>query len=89
MKTKGALSAARWTTNTTHAGPVMNGFRLLIDGRLVEGAGTLEVINPATGRALTTAPRASRAQLEEAVAAGVGLVIHGASLHGWRSPKWR
>ena len=44
-------------------------FRLLIGGRLVEGAGTLDVINPATGRVLTTAPRADRAQLEQAVAA--------------------
>ena len=44
-------------------------FRLLINGRLVEGAGTLDVINPATGRTLTTAPRADRAQLDEAVAA--------------------
>jgi acyl-CoA reductase-like NAD-dependent aldehyde dehydrogenase len=44
-------------------------FRLLINGRLVEGAGTLDVINPATGRTLTTAPRGDRAQLDEAVAA--------------------
>ena len=44
-------------------------FRLLINGRLVEGTGTLVVINPATGRILTTAPRADRAQLDEAVAA--------------------
>jgi acyl-CoA reductase-like NAD-dependent aldehyde dehydrogenase len=42
---------------------------MLINGRLVEGADTLEVINPARGRALATAPRANRAQLEEAVAA--------------------
>jgi acyl-CoA reductase-like NAD-dependent aldehyde dehydrogenase len=47
----------------------MNDFRLLINGKLVEGAGTLDVINPATGRVLTTAPRADRAQLEQAVAA--------------------
>jgi acyl-CoA reductase-like NAD-dependent aldehyde dehydrogenase len=47
----------------------MNDFRLLIDGRLVEGAGTLDVINPATGRILTAAPRADRAQLDQAVAA--------------------
>ena len=47
----------------------MNDFRLLINGKLVEGAGTLDVINPATGRTLTVAPRADRAQLEEAVAA--------------------
>jgi delta 1-pyrroline-5-carboxylate dehydrogenase len=44
-------------------------FRLLINGRLVEGAGTLDVINPATGRTLTAAPRASGAQMNEAVAA--------------------
>jgi acyl-CoA reductase-like NAD-dependent aldehyde dehydrogenase len=44
-------------------------FRLLIDGKLVEGAGALDVINPATGRVLAAAPRADRAQLEEAVAA--------------------
>src|ERR1700749_4379933 len=59
----------RRTTNTAHQGPVMNEFRLLINGRLVQGAGTLDVINPATGRTLTAAPRADRAQLEEAVAA--------------------
>jgi acyl-CoA reductase-like NAD-dependent aldehyde dehydrogenase len=47
----------------------MSEFRLLIDGKLVEGADTLDVINPATGKILTTAPRANRAQLEEVVAA--------------------
>ncbi len=47
----------------------MSDFRLLINGKLVEGAGTLDVINPATGRALAVAPRADRAQLEQAVAA--------------------
>jgi acyl-CoA reductase-like NAD-dependent aldehyde dehydrogenase len=60
---------SRQTINTTSEEYVMNDFRLLIDGRLVEGAGTLDVINPATGRLLTTAPRADRTQLEEAVAA--------------------
>jgi acyl-CoA reductase-like NAD-dependent aldehyde dehydrogenase len=47
----------------------MNDFRLLINGKLVKGAGTLDVINPATGRTLTAAPRADRAQLDQAVAA--------------------
>ena len=47
----------------------MNDFRLLINGKLVKGASTLDVINPATGRTLTAAPRADRAQLEQAVAA--------------------
>jgi hypothetical protein len=37
---------------------VMTEFRFLIDGMLVEGASTLDVINPATGRTLTVAPRA-------------------------------
>src|SRR5262245_43594334 len=82
METKGTLSAARVanptqpvkepgrpTTNASNEESVMNDFRLLIDGRLVEGAGTLDVINPATRRVLTTAPRADQAQLEQAVAA--------------------
>src|SRR5262245_45777882 len=82
METKGTLSAARVanptqpvkepgrpTTNASNEESVMNDFRLLIDGRLVGGAGTLDVINPATGRVLTTAPRADQAQLEQAVAA--------------------
>src|SRR6185295_15962882 len=47
-------------------------FRLLIGGSLVAGAGALEVINPATGRALTSSPRADRAQLDQAVAAAKG-----------------
>src|SRR5262245_28202689 len=47
----------------------MSDFRLLINGRLVRGAGTLDVINPATGRTLTAAPRADQAQLDQAVAA--------------------
>ena len=47
----------------------MNDFKLLINGKLVKGASTLDVINPATGRTLTAAPRADRAQLEQAVAA--------------------
>ena len=43
----------------------MTEFRLLIDWKLVEGASTLDVINPATGRTLTAAPRADRAQLDQ------------------------
>jgi GMC oxidoreductase len=34
---------------TTNEECVMSDFRLLINGRLVEGAGALDVINPATG----------------------------------------
>src|SRR5262245_25878102 len=52
-----------------NGGHVMSDFRVLINGKLVEGAGTLDVINPATGRILTAAPRADHAQLDQAVAA--------------------
>jgi acyl-CoA reductase-like NAD-dependent aldehyde dehydrogenase len=44
-------------------------FRLLIDGQLTAGAATLEVVNPATGKTLTTCARADKAQLHAAVAA--------------------
>src|SRR5262249_28858297 len=57
------------TTNTTNQEYVMHDFRLLINGRLVKGTSTLDVINPATGRTLTAAPRADRIQLDQAVAA--------------------
>jgi acyl-CoA reductase-like NAD-dependent aldehyde dehydrogenase len=44
-------------------------YKLLINGKLVDGAGTLDVFNPATGGVLATCPRADEAQLDEAVAA--------------------
>ena len=44
-------------------------YKMLIDGRLVDGAHTLDVFNPATGGVLDTCPRADEAQLNEAVAA--------------------
>jgi acyl-CoA reductase-like NAD-dependent aldehyde dehydrogenase len=44
-------------------------FSLLIDGALVKGPTEQGVINPATARVLTTAPRADEAQLNAAVAA--------------------
>ena len=44
-------------------------FHLLINGRLIPGATTLDVINPATGRLLTRCARADKAQLDAAVAA--------------------
>ena len=47
-------------------------FRLLINGTLTPGASTMEVINPATGKAFTVSPRASIAQAEEAIAAAKG-----------------
>ena len=44
-------------------------FHLLINGRLVEGASTFDVINPATEELLATCPRADLGQLNQAVAA--------------------
>ena len=44
-------------------------FKLLIDGKLVEGADTSPVINPATGKSFADRPVASREQLDQAVRA--------------------
>jgi acyl-CoA reductase-like NAD-dependent aldehyde dehydrogenase len=44
-------------------------YKMLIDGKLVDGAHSLDVFNPATGGVLDTCPRADEAQLNEAVAA--------------------
>lgn len=44
-------------------------YRLLINGRLVPGAATFEVINPATEAVLAVCPRADRKQLDQAVGA--------------------
>ena len=60
---------SRRTVDAAREQDAVSEFRLLIGGKLVKGAGTLDVINPATGRLLTTAPRADRGQLEQAVAA--------------------
>ncbi|WP_298197745.1 aldehyde dehydrogenase family protein [Novosphingobium sp.] len=43
--------------------------KMLINGALVDGAATLDVINPATGQPFITVARADQVQLEEAVAA--------------------
>jgi len=44
-------------------------FQLVIDGKLVAGAQSLDVINPATGKVFMTCARASQAQMEQAIAA--------------------
>ncbi len=49
--------------------PPLVDFRLLIDGELVAGASSFDVVNPATEQVFARAPRADRAQLEQAVAA--------------------
>ena len=57
----------------------MSDFRLLIDGRLVDGDSTLDVINPATEEIFACCARASKAQLDEAVAAAQDFQPAGAS----------
>ena len=47
----------------------MSDFNLLIDGKMVPGDQTMQVLNPATEEALASCPRASKRQLDEAVAA--------------------
>lgn len=47
----------------------MSEFRLLINGAMVDGAKTSDVINPATEEVVASCPRASEAQLNDAVAA--------------------
>ena len=44
-------------------------YKMLINGELIDGATTLDVVNPATGAVFETCPRADEAQLNEAVAA--------------------
>jgi len=47
----------------------MSDYKLLINGALVEGDATLDVVNPATEELVATCSRASAAQLDQAVAA--------------------
>lgn len=47
----------------------MHDFRMLIDGELVAGAATLDVLNPATEELVAKAPRADAGQFEAAVTA--------------------
>lgn len=47
----------------------MTEYKLLIGGKLVDGAAEMEVLNPATEEVLALAPRGSAAQMDEAVAA--------------------
>ena len=47
----------------------MSDYNLLIDGKMVPGDQTMPVLNPATEEVLAQCPRASKAQLDKAVAA--------------------
>ena len=53
--------------------------KLLINGKLVAGAGKVEeVLNPSTGKVLAKVPEASREQIDAAVKAAVDHLIGGA-----------
>jgi len=56
-------------------------FRLLIGGKLVAGASTFDVINPATEQLVAACPRADLAQLNQAVAAAKGAFPAWSSRH--------
>ena len=43
-------------------------YKLLIDGALLDGDGEMDAINPATEEVLARCPRASKRQLDQAVA---------------------
>lgn len=47
----------------------MGSYKLLINGKLEDGDMTMDVVNPATEEVLAKCPRASKAQLDKAVAA--------------------
>lgn len=55
----------------------MSNYKLLIGGKLVDGDQSMDVVNPATGAAFVTVPRASVRQADEAIAAAK------AALPGW------
>ena len=57
-------------------------FKLLINGKLVPGATSTGVINPATGKSFVSCPRADIAQLNEAVAAAK------AAFPAWSRKSW-
>jgi acyl-CoA reductase-like NAD-dependent aldehyde dehydrogenase len=61
----------------------MRDFRLLINGELVDGGSTMDVINPATGQVLTKCPRASAAQAEQAIAAARK------AFPAWSAKSWK
>jgi len=49
----------------------MDSFKLLINGAFVDGASSMDVINPATEEVLAKCPRANKQQLDQAVAAAM------------------
>src|SRR3546814_18800575 len=61
-------------------------FKLLIDGELVDGDSSMEVIDPATGAPFQTVPRGSARQLDQAVAAATAAQPAWAGLPIWERP---
>lgn len=57
-------------------------FKLLINGKLVDGPDTLDVVNPATGAIFATCARAGTAEVEAAVAAAK------AAFPAWSALPW-
>lgn len=57
-------------------------FKLLIDGKLIDGSGTLDVVNPATGEVFATCARAGEADVTAAVAAAKQ------AFPGWSAQSW-
>ena len=57
------------TTSISGIHTVRRQFQMLIDGKLVDGAGHHEVINPATEQTIATSPVADDSQIENAIAA--------------------
>jgi len=62
--------------------PLRTDFCQLIEGELLAGTPTLDVINPATGAVFARAPRASRADLDRAVSAARR------AFDGWRASSY-
>ena len=61
----------------------MRPFKLLIDGKLVDGDSMMDVINPANGAVLSQCPRASAAQAQSAIAAAK------AAFPAWSDKPWK
>lgn len=56
----------------------MNSYKMLVNGELIDGSSSIEIVNPANEQVLAKSPVASEAQLDIAVAAA------SAALPGWR-----
>jgi len=52
-------------------------WQLFIDGEMVAGAGTRDLIDPATGKVLCKAPEADKTQVEKAIKAARKAFDHG------------